>query len=770
MKTIGMLCTLLLVAWSAEIGYVSIAQGGTPITVVNAGFEDPDYYREINGFDGEVPNPDYPASSDDEFLPDIPGWEDDCIYENCPYDWPRLGVNLVYPHSGLRKAFLHYVPNHGENIVWQLTDQTIEADMVYTLNAWGQNGGVRPTGTVEQLRMSFFYDDGAGNHFEVASDIAFLPDDYGVWHECSAVFTSNDAPASVGKKLGIAFKNMDVGCYDKGWLNLDDVQLEMSHLSAYNPRPANGATDVFVGTDITWLLDESVDYCNVYFGTNPNVTSNPKVVNGQTQGKVEIYDPPNNLADDTTYYWRVDTTVDEVESIGGVWSFTTGHESMVLENFDGYGDSAEFLTSWSGGAGTSISLDELLNIMDFTYDCVSSPWQCVAQMTFASPQDWNDNVWTALQINFRGDENNYPETMSITLSDGSNTATVTHSDPCITANCWWQVWDVELAPFSDACVDLGNITSFAIGFGDGVSPGGTGTMYFNDILLYHDRCLPEMGLAGDLNADCSVDDQDLAIFMDDWLNSDYLITASEPQSTNLRAHYEFNETTGATASDSSANNYDASIEPDTVTGIWDSNGYVGGCIVLDSDFEVVLPAGVFAGIGSEATVAFRVNGDVSDYPDPVDSVEFTAGPVPIESNAWDRLVWGIDQADSYGGCWNHYAIVKNANAGTIRLYLNGLLVARNIEAPEVMSGSLAEQSLLGIIGDYELQVKVDDLYIYNYALSQSEILYLAEGSGGELVQPLQPVLTNADLTDDGIINLADFAMIMQGWMKEQLWP
>jgi hypothetical protein len=97
-------------------------------------------------------------------------------------------------------------------------------------------------------------------------------------------------------------------------------------------------------------------------------------------------------------------------------------------------------------------------------------------------------------------------------------------------------------------------------------------------------------------------------------------------------------------------------------------------------------------------------------------------------------------------------------------------VARNIEAPEVMNGSLAEQSLLGIIAGHDLQVKVDDLYIYNYALSQSEILYLAEGSGGELVQPLQPVLTNADLTDDGIINLADFAMLMQGWLKEQLWP
>ncbi|MCK5271443.1 MAG: Ig-like domain-containing protein [Sedimentisphaerales bacterium] len=764
MKIKGVLCTLLLLVWSAVIGYVNIVQAGVPITVVNPSFEEPFLAAadsKIKGFDGNRTG--YVGS---EF--DVPGWEDDCLPGNVSSSGIKQGSTTVLTgqrvRTGNQAAHLTYdkgVP--GETIVWQLTDQTIAADEIYALNIWAWSDGTYEAGT--DLKVSLFYDD-AGNHIEVASQNHFLPFDvnnqYPPAQACGAVFDVSDVPGAIGNKLGIKFENIT----DTGFIHLDDVQLEMSRLSVYNPAPANEATNVFVGMDITWLLDESVDYCNVYFGTNPNITSNPKVVNGQTQGKVEIYDPPDNLAEDTTYYWRVDTTIDEVESIGSVWSFTTGHESMVLEDFDDYGDSAEFLSSWSNGAGASISLDELLNIMDFTYDCVSSPWQCVAQRTFASPQGWDDNAWTALQINFRGNENNDPETMFLTLSDGSNTATVTNSDPCVTTNCWLQVWDVGLAPFGDAGVDLGSVISFSIGFGDGVSPGGTGTMYFNDILLYRDRCFPEMGPAGDLNADCTVDDQDLAIFLDDWLNSDYLVTASEPQSANLRAHYEFNETTGATASDSSANNYDASIEPGTITGIWDPSGYSGGCIVLDNSFDVVLPADVFSGIANEVTVAFYVNGDADDYPDPVGSVEFTSGPVPIESNTWDRFVWDIDQADSYGGGWNHYAIVKNANAGTIRLYLNGLLVARNIEAPEIMSGSLAEQSLFGIIGDYELQVKVDDLYIYNYALSQSEILYLAEGSGSELVQPLQPVLTNADLTDDGIINLADFAMIMQDWLKE----
>jgi len=734
------------------LGMAIVAQGGVPITVVNPGFEDPDWGAQVNGFDGEYSN-----------HPDVPGWEDD--YANYP-NKPRSGIitRNQSSHTGHYCGFLVDQAADAENIVWQLTDQTISSGEVYTFSvwAWEQWSGAN-------FKMSLFYDDGLGNHTEVASATHSVPSD-STWRNYSVEFTVDDVPAAIGKKLGIALKHIQQQAGTNRWMSYDDVQLEVERVLVHSPGPANEATDIPVVTNITWSLDDCVDYCDVYFGTDSNVTDNPKVVDGQTQGKVEIYNPTSNLSPDTTYYWRVDVTVGGSEYIGSVWSFTTSGESAVLDNFDDYEDNADFLLSWSGNPGAAISLDELLSIMEFTYDCTSSPWQCAAQKTLASPQDWDNNAWAALQINFRGDENNDPETMFITLSDGSNTATVTNSDPYTATNCQWQVWDVGLAQFSNAGVDLSNVTSFAIGFGDSVAPGGTGTMYFNDILLYHERCLPEMGPVGDLNADCFVGMQDLVIFLDDWLNSDYSVTASAPQSGNLCAHYEFNETTGTTASDSSANNYDAPIEPDTVTDIWDHSGHNGGCIVLDNRFEVILPAGVFSGITNEVTIAFRVNGDSDDYSDPVDSVEFTAGPVPIENHTWDRLVWGIDQADSYGGCWNHYAIVKNAGAGTIRLYLNGLLVARHIEAPEVMNGSLSEQIYLALIPGYDLQVKIDDLCVYNYALSQGEVLYLAAGAGSELIQPLEPVLTNSDLTNDGTINLADFAMITQDWLKQQFWP
>ena len=293
-----------------------VAQGGIPITVVNPGFEDPCYHKQINGFDGEIIDP-----GNSEFFPDVPGWEDDCTR-----DWPRSGVispdHPTPSHSGSHRAFLYFDDTDAENVVWQLTDKTIAADEVYALKAWGLSGGVVPAGTVEELQLSFFYvDDGTGNHIEVASEVNFLPDDSPNWHACDAVFAANDDPCSIGKKLGIKFANLDVGCTAAGWLGFDDVRLEQ--LLAYNPDPCDGETPVAVNTNLNWTLDASVTNCDVYFGSDPNFINNPKVVDAQN---VEFYNPPGDLVKDTTYYWRVDARVGTTLYEGDesdIWEFTT---------------------------------------------------------------------------------------------------------------------------------------------------------------------------------------------------------------------------------------------------------------------------------------------------------------------------------------------------------------------------------------------------------------------------------------------------------------
>ena len=69
---------------------------------------------------------------------------------------------------------------------------------------------------------------------------------------------------------------------------------------------------------------------------------------------------------------------------------------------------------------------------------------------------------------------------------------------------------------------------------------------------------------------------------------------------------------------------------------------------------------------------------------------------------------------------------------------------------------------------------LDDVRIYERALSQAEIANLAGLPAGEtLHQPLQGLLSvaeNVDLHDDEKINFKDFAVLADTWLDEQLWP
>jgi len=100
---------------------------------------------------------------------------------------------------------------------------------------------------------------------------------------------------------------------------------------ARNPDPANNEKHVLVSTDLSWSPDPCLlgplDY-DVYFGTDPNVTNNPKIASNIGANTV---DPcAGNLAYGTEYYWRVDTNDANgagatvlYEGVEPYWKFTT---------------------------------------------------------------------------------------------------------------------------------------------------------------------------------------------------------------------------------------------------------------------------------------------------------------------------------------------------------------------------------------------------------------------------------------------------------------
>jgi hypothetical protein len=127
--------------------------------------------------------------------------------------------------------------------------------------------------------------------------------------------------------------------------------------------------------------------------------------------------------------------------------------------------------------------------------------------------------WASQDI---GIQSNDAEPMYVAIANNTGQpAVVYHDDQDAAQIDEWTQWNIDLNDF--AGINLADVNSIAIGFGDRNSPqtGGSGKMYFDDIVLYRPRCVPdELTLAeADLNSDCVVDFRDLEIMTGDWLES-----------------------------------------------------------------------------------------------------------------------------------------------------------------------------------------------------------------------------------------------------------
>jgi hypothetical protein len=99
-----------------------------------------------------------------------------------------------------------------------------------------------------------------------------------------------------------------------------DFSFTMSMAST--PSPVNGAADVPVGTDLTWVRGENAIEDDVYLGTDPAALS--KVATISAEVLPPLYDPTENLIASSTYYWQiVETDAALFVHRGPVWNFTT---------------------------------------------------------------------------------------------------------------------------------------------------------------------------------------------------------------------------------------------------------------------------------------------------------------------------------------------------------------------------------------------------------------------------------------------------------------
>jgi len=123
---------------------------------------------------------------------------------------------------------------------------------------------------------------------------------------------------------------------------------------AVNPSPGNSATGVSVDADLSWTAGSGATSHDVYFGT---------ISPGASQGNqtATTFDT-GTMANDMTYYWRIDEVNGEGTTGGLVWSFTTESlppppgQASSPSPVNGATDVSIYSNlSWTGGSGSTSS-------------------------------------------------------------------------------------------------------------------------------------------------------------------------------------------------------------------------------------------------------------------------------------------------------------------------------------------------------------------------------------------------------------------------------
>jgi hypothetical protein len=438
--------------------------------------------------------------------------------------------------------------------------------------------------------------------------------------------------------------------------------------------------------------------------------------------------------------------------------------------------------------------------MQFRYSNGVSPFYSEAYANTTDPNalpsgigsDWS--LLKLLTLNFKSLTDNDPnEPMYVKLTDGSSpahTAKVFYDGaPADLNDGLWHEWNILLSEFTG--VDMSNVKRIAIGLGDGVSSYSfTSYLYFDAIGLYVPRCVPSNTLAGDIDNDCDADFDDLEFVVTNWLISDYNVTPVNPTDSNLVGWWKLDEASGTIAADSSVRNNDGNVS----NPLWIA-GHVDGALRFDGAAAGYVDLPIDSLISSLTNSTFATWVDFNSaytggweriFDFGTDTMVYmflsprtgTTGPlrfaITIGSSGGEQ---GVNAPATLADGWHHVAVTIDADSNTISLYLDGERVGQNTAATlDPNDLGVTTNNWLGRsqwAGDAYFDGSLDDFRIYNRALSQGEVAWLADRTT-EFAQPLYLMLTpndpNIDVYVDGTIDFKDYAVLANDWLKEQLWP
>ncbi len=250
----------------------------------------------------------------------------------------------------------------------------------------------------------------------------------------------------------------------------------------------------------------------------------------------------------------------------------------------------------------------------------------------------------------------------------------------------------------------------------------------------------DSALPPDLTDDNRVNMKDLAKVGQVWLASydldDLLVIAENWLGGSSLSYWNLDETAGLVAGDASSNSYDGRLMN------MDVSDWVGGKTGNGLDFD-----GVNDYVAVDNVCSWMAGGDVTvsawvKAPATNPTIQFMIGINAYNGN--NRLLLGT-QADNatlslhesgwhdttatvIDNTWHHIAFVLDDGADTITIYVDGSEVLSFTSTVSIDSTDLFSlgQKYTGLTPNYFYSGLLDDIMVYNYALSEAEIAVLAQ--------------------------------------------
>ena len=595
--------------------------------------------------------------------------------------------------------------------------------------------------------------------------------DYGeTWIELATV-NLNQAPGEptgptdtldlqnvVATALRLTAKSNFSGFNDQ--FGLSAVRILYVPVRAMDPVPESEEVVDVDDLMLEWRAGREAGSHKVYFGTDEEDLA---LVETTTE---TVYEP-QGLELGQEYFWRIDE-VDDPSLAGQVWSFGT-NAFLTVDDMESYEDSVDDASvavwgAWvdgfedeangslagddAGATEKDVTHDDSDQSLPLSYDNTGGAAISEATRTFDGAQDWTRSNVKALTFYVHGSEDNAGGQLYVKVNGVKQAVTADLAEES------WQEVNIDLADF--AGLNLQRVTSLTVG----IEGGGTfGTVFIDNIRLYPTRCIAGSSLAGDLNGDCVVDEEDLALIADAWL------------SAPLAVEYTFD----AGLSDTSGNGRD---------GVGQNNPVVqGGMLNLDGTSFVDIPLGAdnpFDG-SQDFSIALDFRADAPSLLfSSARNAEGDNHAMSIWVHNWDEPDWGEVIYDQFfvggmsaednplDGEWHTVVVTYSAEQEMLAIYLDGDPGGTGEWNPEIpniaedtvrIGGSLNEEFPYEE-GVSDLSGSIDNVRIFSFVLTADDAAELADRV------PTHP----ADLNGDGIVDQADKDIVEANLGAQTLWP